>query len=248
MSKLELYNAFLSNTSWLYVKIYQNDWFFFDLWSVVHFGSGVVFYLLIHEIFRNNTSLIFVGVLLVYELFEIFLLYFMVRVILPETFKDQLTDVLVGLVGGFFGNLYLRLHTVYKPYIRLFFLSGVFGYLYVGFYYFLPALAQLKNLNLDITVLFKVFLFSYLSMLVAEIYLFKINNILQGILIPVFSIVIISLVFATWINLPEIHAIPMLFYAVIIINSDYFILFLVKKWKARAAFFKKSSISDYYSV
>ncbi len=242
MSKLEMYNLFLSNTSWLYVKIFQNDWFFFDLWSVVHFGSGVVFYLLIHQFFRKNVFQVFVGVLLVYELFEIFLLYFMVRVILPETFKDQLTDVLVGLAGGFFGNQYLNLAQAIKPFVRLFFISGVFGYLYVGFFYFLPGLPELKNLNLDITILFKIFLFSYLTMLIMEIYDSE-NNILAGrFWVTLIIVLIFSVGFAAWINLSEFQILPLFLYATIIISADYIILFLVNKWKKRPAYSIKSSI------
>ncbi len=42
-----------------------------------------------------------------YEIFEVALLFFSLKIFLPETIKDQVTDILVGLIGG--GLCYLLL-------------------------------------------------------------------------------------------------------------------------------------------
>jgi len=48
-----------------------------------------------------------IGILALYEIFEISLIYFALGFFYPETIKDQLTDILIGIVGGVIGYLYL---------------------------------------------------------------------------------------------------------------------------------------------
>jgi hypothetical protein len=94
-------------TAWLYIPIYQNQLFFIDYWSFVHFWSGfVLFALLIVLNFRPSWLWLFIC-LTAYEIFEVALLYFSLNIFLPETIKDQFTDIFVGLIGG--GLCYLFL-------------------------------------------------------------------------------------------------------------------------------------------
>jgi hypothetical protein len=82
------------NGDWLYVKLFENPIFFFDFWSLVHFWSGgILLTIILTKGYRNKWSILF-SLLLFYEIVEISMLYVSLNVFLPETIKDQFTDIL----------------------------------------------------------------------------------------------------------------------------------------------------------
>lgn len=96
------------HTGWLYVQIYENHLFFFDFWSLTHLWSGfVVFAFLLSRKYRHPWWLL-VCFLTFYEVVEISMLYISLHVFNPETIKDQVTDILVGIFGALLAYLLVR--------------------------------------------------------------------------------------------------------------------------------------------
>jgi hypothetical protein len=90
----------LGNTHWLYTKIWETPVFFLDYWSFVHFWSGFVLFclLLVFRVKQRFRWLFFIVSL--YEVIEIAFIFMAFNAFRPETLKDQLTDIVVGMLGG----------------------------------------------------------------------------------------------------------------------------------------------------
>jgi len=132
---------FLTYSAWLYTKIYQNHYFFFDLWSLVHCWNGFVLFVLFKSVKIRKPFTKLLLVLLIYEIVEILIPYFVLGIIKPETFKDQFTDIIVGMTGGGIGSVLLNLTSVSNSYhlfrLKLFIVllaSITYSFLWVGFY------------------------------------------------------------------------------------------------------------------
>jgi len=132
------------NTGWLYIKILGNSIFFFDFWSFVHLWSGAIL-ITIFAIakFRHKWSTLF-AFLLFYEITEIILRFAALKVFLPETIKDQFTDIIVGMTGGYLFYKWLVYYSSEGKNIKTFLLSYkthialltafTIAFLWVGFY------------------------------------------------------------------------------------------------------------------
>jgi hypothetical protein len=115
---VELINT---NCDWLYVKIFENPIFFFDFWSLVHFWSGgILITIILAKGYRNKWSILF-SLLLFYEIVEISMLYVSLNVFLPETIKDQFTDIFVGVSGGYLFDKWLNFYSTNKKQFADFF-------------------------------------------------------------------------------------------------------------------------------
>lgn len=90
----------VANTQWLYTRINENQVFFVDLWSLVHFWSGFFLLSCLRRPFPTRKWIFLAGLLSLWELLELLFIYNAFGVFLPETLKDQCTDILVGLLGG----------------------------------------------------------------------------------------------------------------------------------------------------
>ncbi len=86
----------------MYTVLYRSPWFFFDLWSLNHFFSGmlVIFLARRYRIGDRARWTILMALLLGWEALEILFLYISVHVFLPETIPDQFTDIVVGVLGA----------------------------------------------------------------------------------------------------------------------------------------------------
>lgn len=75
---------------WLKKVRYENAFFVFDYWMIVHFVSGMI----LGFFFQNPKGVLIA--LIAYEVLE----YLLVDVMfLKETFKNALWDVIIGMVG-----------------------------------------------------------------------------------------------------------------------------------------------------
>ena len=134
---------FMNETSWLYTKIYQNDLFFFDLWSFVHLWSGFSVYLLLRAIGFKKPLTTLISILAIYEIIEILFIYFAFSIFKPETIKDQFTDIILGISGGLISLIFMDLLVRYNErYPRLlltfimFVVSSTCAFVWVGFYHY----------------------------------------------------------------------------------------------------------------
>ncbi len=138
---MDLVEYILAESDWLYTRIYQNRFFFFDLWSFVHLWSGFAIYLALRAMRPPRPFLILTGILFLYEVIEILFVYFAYMIFRPETIKDQFTDIILGLTGGLVCMAFLRaLKDFYsvRPWVFRFLLafiaSSTYAWFWVGFY------------------------------------------------------------------------------------------------------------------
>lgn len=140
---IEFVQYILDESAWLYTRIYQNRLFFFDLWSFVHLWSGFVFYLFFRAARMKMPLIGLLALLFVYEVIEILFAYFAFHIFRPETIKDQVTDILVGMAGGYICLAFLRAaelaghwrHRIITGVIS-FMAGATFAFFWVGFYHY----------------------------------------------------------------------------------------------------------------
>lgn len=139
----EIVEAINHNTEWLYFKIFENKIFFIDLWSIIHFVTGMLLILLIDRLFSKNKWILLLFFLFSYEVVEISIRYVALNIFLPETIKDQFTDLIVGTLGStIFYNLLLftyrrkiqNSNSMLVEYQIIFFGSFSIAFIWVGFY------------------------------------------------------------------------------------------------------------------
>ena len=139
-SLVELINT---NTDWLYFKLYENSYFFIDFWSFMHFFSGLLLLLCIDLLQVRKKWIVLFAFLFYYEFVEISIRYIALNIFLPETIKDQFTDIFVGMFGGLVASFLIR--TILQKKVIEFrekiakntviiFVSFLISFLWVGFY------------------------------------------------------------------------------------------------------------------
>ena len=140
---IEFVNYILEQSAWLYTKIYQNQFFFFDLWSIAHFLSGFTGYLILRALRLKHPLIILLSILFLYELVEILFVYFAFMIFHPETIKDQFTDIFIGISGALGCKLYLASRTALQGkkeipgrIMLMFTASFAYAYFWVGFYHY----------------------------------------------------------------------------------------------------------------
>jgi hypothetical protein len=123
----------------------------------------------------------------------------------------------------------------------------VFGYLFVGFKYFLPDLVHYKTLNPEVGVILKVFFFSFIIIGFSDFLFSKIKK--KGLIILSLGgmIVVLSYVIFYLLSLPQFSFFSIIVYASGIISANRCILFLVNLWKKTEKYFREFSTSNYYS-
>lgn len=174
------YHWFYLHTNWLYAKIFENELFFFDYWSLVHFWSGLVIFMLIVAFKFNRKWLWLIGLLLTYELLEIGFLFFALHIFKPETLKDQVTDLLVGSLGGWVSYQLISLTSdkafSYKflQKFPLVFSSSTLAFVWVGNYQYQYNISFLNTPGLNLWAFFLWWIGGYY---ILEVYLVLKKNI-----------------------------------------------------------------------
>lgn len=124
------------NTDWLYTVIYQNQFFFLDYWSVVHFLSGFFLPVILYNLNSKRIYSISILILVFYEIVEISLIYLAFNIFRPETIKDQFTDLIIGSLGIVltWKSRYTQLNEkTYSFYLPSILSSFIVSFLWVGF-------------------------------------------------------------------------------------------------------------------
>lgn len=185
---MDLVKYILSNTDWLYTKLYQNNIFFFDLWSIVHIWSGFVLFLLLRSVRIKRPFLILLVLLTVYEVFEILFTYFAFDIFRPETIQDQFTDIAVGMFGGMLAYYFLRFainnQTISRKAIfRVIALVAAITYAYpwVGFYKYHYNTLWMDSPGINYTALYLWIIGGYITIQIFRS--LKYNNLLVRLLL-----------------------------------------------------------------
>jgi glycopeptide antibiotics resistance protein len=107
--ELNLMDTFLEYTDWLYTVIYENHFFFFDYWSIVHFISGFLIFMALNKIkIKSKFATLFI-LLVAYEIIELIIREIGYQVFRPEFLIDQVTDLWVGMLGGLLGYFIIKI-------------------------------------------------------------------------------------------------------------------------------------------
>lgn len=155
------------HTAWLYNQIYENHYFFIDLWSIVHCWSGFVVFTLLLVLHYKRPWMWLVIYLTTYEIVEILMLYVSLHIFNPETIKDQFTDIFVGIFGGLLSYLFayqksrIKFSIIRDIGFEALFVAMTFAFLWVGqpyFFFFESA----ENDPFSLTTFFQRLLFVYL--------------------------------------------------------------------------------------
>jgi len=96
----ELGTWILVNTRCQYTRLCENRLLFVDLWSFHHLWSGAVLYALLHRLRPRARWTALLTLLLAYEILELLFIFLAFHAFRPETLKDQLTDIAVGMLGA----------------------------------------------------------------------------------------------------------------------------------------------------
>jgi uncharacterized membrane protein YeaQ/YmgE (transglycosylase-associated protein family) len=157
---MDLVKFILAHSDWLYTKLFQNTFFFFDLWSIVHIWSGFLLFLLLKSQKIKRAFLILAAILIFYEIFEILFFYFAFYIFKPETIQDQVTDIVVGIGGGILAYYFLRFamynsNTHRKTIFRIIILvaSITYAFPWVGFYKYHYNTVWLNTPGINLTTL-----------------------------------------------------------------------------------------------
>jgi hypothetical protein len=139
--QLNIFHYLLAQSGWLYTKIYQNDFFFLDLWSIVHVWTGFMLLMLLRlfKIRRVFTTMFLI--LLMIEILEILTGYLAPDIFHPEIFKTRFIDLFLGMIGGLLSELFLRIasgsiakHEKGILSILAFLAAFTYSFVWVGFY------------------------------------------------------------------------------------------------------------------
>jgi len=154
-------SSFISNlysvTAWLYVKIYENPFFFFDYWSIMHIitSSLVIIILNIFNL-KHKFIILFLSVVS-WEIFELLFLYFNFNIFQPETLKDQATDIAIGMFSGLLTQYFIInknkiyiLKNIKQQDITILLTAFLISFNWVGFYNYHYSVKELNFNGLNL--------------------------------------------------------------------------------------------------
>lgn len=182
------YRFIWDNTQWLYCKLFDRGEFYFDLWSVVHFFSGIILFLIFKKLKVKRPWLYVFSVILIWELFEWFYVVAVLVFFEAETIYDVFNDIILGGLGAYSGYLLLKfppkktvlsfqilavfvISFLWAGYIassnqcidfRIFIFGGITGFLMLSFYKSLSQKLEYAALISWGIYLVTLFLFAYL--------------------------------------------------------------------------------------
>ena len=132
--------AIREDTAWLYSPLLETQFFMLDLWSFVHFWSGMMIFAGFIALNNKKTWMWTAIVLVMYELLEVGIVLSAFRIFQPEKIFDSLSDIIVGMAGALLMFSILKASkkakTKYLTYlwIPLVVASATLSFIWVGTY------------------------------------------------------------------------------------------------------------------
>jgi hypothetical protein len=115
---------------------------FFDFWSLAHFWSGLVLFMVLAALNLKHKWFWFIFLILLYEFCEVAFIYFALNIFKPERYNDLVMDVFVGVFGAVL-SYYILLNksdakkVEYLPTWSLMLFSSVtLAFIWVGNYHY----------------------------------------------------------------------------------------------------------------
>jgi hypothetical protein len=122
-------------TVWLHQPLLEYGLFYIDLWSLVHFWSGLIIFVGLSALKWEKRWGWLAFFLLAFELVEATIFISIMKMFRPEKLPDCFTDIIVGMAGGYL--IYLLFEkwkvTSYVSKLFLFWLTaGTLSFLWTG--------------------------------------------------------------------------------------------------------------------
>jgi len=96
-------NAFrIQIADFLNIVLFQNDFIFLNIWSIVHLIAGVLLMLFIlrNKLFKKSPLVWLTLFVVLFEVIEFPLHRNLTGLFIPETFVDIIWDIIVSVTGG----------------------------------------------------------------------------------------------------------------------------------------------------
>lgn len=171
-------------TEWLYTILYQNNFFFLDYWSFLHFLAGFFLVVLLTNFSTKNIITKLFLILILYEVVEISLFFISLNIFKPEIIKDQITDIFIGFIGGISWLTIVRLKkSPYESQVVKLVTSFIISFLWVGFYGYRYNINYLNTEGLNIWSFILWFIGSNIILVLYEFLIRSFHKSLKAILI-----------------------------------------------------------------
>lgn len=124
------------NTEWLYRVIFEYKWFYYDLWSFVHFWSGAMLFVLLTAFKNKNRWLTLFLILVLFEIVESMFFIAILKLFRPEKIVDVLNDIFIGMLGGYLISCFFKWNKnrKYSQWLAVFVAAITVAFLWVGWY------------------------------------------------------------------------------------------------------------------
>lgn len=122
-------------TVWLHYPLFEYGLFYIDLWSLVHFWSGLMVFIGLTVLGWKNRWGWLTFFLTAFEVLEATIFISVMRMFRPEKLPDCFTDILIGLAGGYLVYFLFEKRKITSDYSRIFIFflaAGVVSFLWTG--------------------------------------------------------------------------------------------------------------------
>jgi len=161
-----------SGTQFMYKEIYANDFFFIDYWTINHIWSGAFLFLILSAANAKYKWAIFSGLILSWEIVEILFRILALNAFKPEIIKDQVIDLIIGILAGIACYLYLRYKSILTNKVKFSFIAGIASAYTVSFVFLGIQISNQFN-SFDYEVFNKLLYFLFTPLLLASVYLYR---------------------------------------------------------------------------
>ncbi|MDP2887439.1 MAG: hypothetical protein Q8P34_00550, partial [Bacteroidota bacterium] len=122
-------------TVWLHQPLFEYGLFYIDLWSLVHFWSGMILFAgLSAQRWKNRWGWL-AFFLIAFEVVEATIFISILRLFMPEKLPDCFTDVIIGMAGGYliyFLHEKWRITNFYSKLFLFWLTAGTVSFLWSG--------------------------------------------------------------------------------------------------------------------
>jgi len=122
-------------TVWLHHTLFEYGLFYIDLWSLVHFWSGMILFTALTALKWNNRWRWLVFFLFAFEVVEATIFISILKMFRPEKLPDSFTDIFVGLAGGYLVYFLFEKQKISVSYSKIFLYwlaSGTVAFVWTG--------------------------------------------------------------------------------------------------------------------
>lgn len=132
---LDLMQFIRQFTVWLHQPLFENGLFYIDLWSLVHFWSGLILFTgLSAQRWKNRWGWL-AFFLIAFELVEATIFISIMKMFRPEKLPDCFTDIVIGMAGGYLIYYLFEKWKITNCYSRFFLFwltAGTLSFLWTG--------------------------------------------------------------------------------------------------------------------